>query len=168
MEGTMQDLIRHLKLEPHPEGGFYRETYRSKLEIEGDCLGKEYSGTRNSSTCIYFMLTSETFSALHRIHQDEVWHFYKGTPLVLHMISPDGVYTAIEMGNDLNVGHHLQFVVPGGFWFGASVKDTNSYSLVGCTVSPGFDFTDFELGNRTALLEAFPRHEKIILALTRV
>jgi predicted cupin superfamily sugar epimerase len=163
----IEKIIRHLKLQPHPEGGYYRETYRSAGEIGPDSLTADYQGKRNFSTCIYFLLTSENFSAFHRIKQDEIWHFYEGASLWLHMISPDGVYSKITIGRDLDNGEVPQFVVPGGYWFSAMVASQQSYTLLGCTVSPGFHFNDFELAPRNKMMANFPQHSSIITAMTR-
>lgn len=163
-----QALAEKLKLQPHPEGGFYRETYRSNQVIGQQNLGPDFSGDRNCCTGIYFLLTSETFSAFHRIKQDEMWHFYQGSPLLLHTLSPSGEYRCIEIGADVMNGQNPQYVVEAGTWFGATVKNPDDYSLVGCTVSPGFDFRDFELAARDKLTSLFPEHSKTIAALTRV
>ena len=160
-------LIERFNLEPHPEGGYFKETYRSNGHIESSSLPNEYSGERNYSTCIYFLLTSDTFSAFHRIKQDEIWHFYQGGPILLHLISVEGEYTKITIGSDFESGQVPQFVVPGGFWFAAEVIESDSFSFVGCTVSPGFDFQDFELPSRKKLLQKFPQHKNIIERLTR-
>lgn len=160
-------IIADLKLEPHPEGGYFRETYRSKEIIAQDSLGVSYIGEHNFSTCIYFLLKSDAFSAFHRIHQDEIWHFYDGSPIRLHIISPIGDYSFVLIGRDFEQGQVPQFVVPGGCWFSANVINEDDYSLVGCTVSPGFDFGDFELAKRADLVRMFPMHGKIITQLTR-
>jgi uncharacterized protein len=160
------EIIRKLQLTPHPEGGFYRETYRSTDEIEQDDLGEEFNGRRSFSSCIYFLLTSETFSAFHRIKQDEIWHFYDGSPIMLHMISDKGVYSNAIIGRQLNKGQLPQFVIMARTWFAATVVNENDYSLLGCTVSPGFDFRDFALANRNDMLKDFPQHSEIITQLT--
>ena len=160
----IEQLISTLKLLPHPEGGFFKETYRSNLEIR---IGEPYSGKRNISTCIYFLLTSDVFSAFHRIHQDEIWHFYDGSPLLLHIISPKGEYSCVKIGRKINNGEIPQFVVPAGCWFAANVLNYEDFTLLGCTVSPGFDFSDFELANRLSLIQQFPEHKDIITKLTR-
>jgi predicted cupin superfamily sugar epimerase len=166
MNNSIKDLISKLELEPHPEGGFFRETYRSKGEISKNSLEEDYKGKRNYSTCIYFLLTSENFSAFHRIKQDEIWHFYDGSPIDLHVISDSGLYTNHAIGIDLQKGEVPQFVVPGRSWFAAEVVDQNAYSLIGCTVSPGFSFEDFELIAKDELISLFPDKEKIITRLT--
>lgn len=166
MSNSINDIIYKLKLKPHPEGGFFRETYRSSEKIKENSLDNGYIGDRNYATCIYFLLTSDNFSAFHRIKQDEIWHFYDGSPLQLHIISESGVYTSHAIGKNLNKGEVPQFVVSGGSWFAAEVIVNNSYSLIGCTVSPGFSFEDFELKSRNKLISLYPNREKIIIKLT--
>lgn len=167
MNTEIEKLIQKLELQPHPEGGYFKETYRSEGFIPKDSLGKAYTGPRNYSTCIYFLLTSDTFSAFHKIQQDEFWHFYKGSSIDLHLISPDGNHSKVVIGNDIENGEIPQFVVPGGYWFGGKVMAKDSYALVGCTVSPGFDFADFTLAEREKLIQEFPQHKGIIEELTR-
>lgn len=160
-------LIEEFDLQPHPEGGFFKETYRSKGKIAKSALPTVYSGERNYSTSIYFLLTSDTFSAFHKIHQDETWHFYGGSPLCLHMISPQGIYSSVVIGNNFKDGQVPQYVVSGGIWFATEVIPKDSYSFVGCTVSPGFDFEDFNLPSGNFLNEKFPEHQQIIEKFTR-
>lgn len=131
-----------------------------------DSLHSNYNGKRNYSTCIYFLLTSDTFSAFHKIKQDEIWHFYDGSPIILHTISEAGNHEKHIIGRDFNKGEIPQLVVPGNHWFTATVINKNDYSLVGCTVSPGFDFSDFELPTRDKLINKFPEHERLITNLT--
>lgn len=164
----IQELIQQFNLQPHPEGGYFKETYRSNGRIPINVLPEGYSGDRNHSTCIYFLLTSDTFSAFHRIHQDEIWHFYDGSPILLHMISDRGEYSNITIGTHFDAGQTPQFVVPGGYWFAAEVLEKDTYSFVGCTVSPGFHFDDFQLPSQKELLEIFPKHKEIIEKLTRI
>jgi len=160
-------IINKLSLHAHPEGGYYKESYRSKEAITQDALPKRFMGNRNFSTGIYFMLTKNNFSAFHRIHQDEMWHFYDGAALYVHEIDNEGNYKKTEIGREFDKGQIPQYVVPAGVWFASSVKDEGEYSLVGCTVAPGFDFADFELAKRSELIQKFPQHEKIIKHLTR-
>ncbi|MEX0967787.1 MAG: cupin domain-containing protein [Bacteroidia bacterium] len=164
----IRTIIEWLQLLPHPEGGFYREVYRSLGNIPQQALGPQFSGSRNYSTSIYFLLTSENFSAFHRIKQDEIWHFYQGSAIRIHVIYPNGEYRPQDVGLDFEVGELPQFVVPAGCWFASSVKDADSFSLTGCTVSPGFDFADFELADRGELTATFPQHAQIIEQLTRI
>jgi predicted cupin superfamily sugar epimerase len=167
MSISISQIIERLNLEPHPEGGYFRETYRSSGKIQQDSLGPGFEGLRNYSTCIYFLLTSNDFSAFHRIKQDEIWHFYDGSPIRLHVINPSGAYTQHLIGRELAKGETPQLVVPAGCWFAAEVEGQNIYSLVGCTVSPGFDFRDFEMISRQELISLFPSHKQIISKLTR-
>lgn len=163
---SIDKIIKELDLKPHPEGGYFKETYRSVGEINIDSLDAKYNGSRNYSTCIYFLLTSDKFSSFHRIKQDEIWHFYDGSPIRLHIISEAGEYSYHLIGRDFSKGEVPQFIVPGGCWFAAEVINKNDYSLVGCTVSPGFSFEDFELKNRKELVSLYPNLEEVISRLT--
>lgn len=162
-----ENIAIKLQLLPHPEGGYFKETYRSDGSIDPTNLSDDISGIRNYATAIYFLLTSDTFSAFHRIKQDEIWHFYKGSPIKLHVISAEGVYTHVTISNNLENGEIPQYVVNAKDWFAAEVIGSNSFSLLGCTVSPGFDFKDFELAERNELTSTFPQHSAIIEKLTR-
>jgi hypothetical protein len=160
-----QYWIHHLGLSPHPEGGYYRATYKSDLTIVRNALPSGYQGDRSASTAIYFLLDEENFSAFHRIASDEVWHFYAGSSLVVYVIDPEGNYSELHLGSD--EGEVFQAVVKAGSWFASRVRDAARFALVGCTVAPGFDFADFELGVRSELIRAFPAHRKLIEELTR-
>lgn len=151
-----------LGLEKHPEGGFFKETYRSESKVSLD----GFSSKRNLSTGIFFLLDGDNFSAFHRIKSDEMWHFYDGSSLIVHMIDEFGNYESQRIGRDIEKGDKLQFVVPARVWFASEVADHKGYSLVGCTVSPGFDFEDFELADES-LATIFPQHRKIIEQLSR-
>jgi predicted cupin superfamily sugar epimerase len=159
--------IEKLQLEEHPEGGYFRQTYRSEVSIAQEALPAGFAGARAASTAIYFLLEEENFSAFHRLRSDEVWHFYAGDPLVVHVIEPEGHYSSILLGCDLEAGQVLQGVVRAGCWFASHVADWNSFSVVGCTVAPGFDFDDFELGKRAELVATYPQHRELIQRLTR-
>ncbi len=160
-------MIRTLELLDHPEGGYYRETYRSKGRISAKELSPAFAGDRNYSTAIYFLLTSDNFSAFHRIRQDEVWHFYEGSNIVLHLLKPDGSYEKVILGPDIAKGQHLQYVVEAGTWFASEVEASNSYALAGCTVAPGFDFEDFEMAQARELLAQYPACKDLITRLCR-
>jgi len=160
------DIISKLDLKPHPEGGYYRETYRSEGSIPKDALSENYMGDRNYATAIYYLITSQNFSAFHKITQDETWHFYDGAAMRLHIISPQGEYNELLIGNNLNRDEVPQFTVPGGYWFASEVSQPNSYSLMGCTVAPGFSFEDFIMPEREELLTLFPQHKQLIIKLT--
>ncbi len=163
----IQELIKTLALTPHPEGGYYKETYRSKGSIAKTSLPNEFDGARNYCTSIYFLLPSDSFSAFHKIKQDEIWNYHEGSALQIHQISPEGIYSYVILGNNLSLGQQFQHVVPANYWFAATVIQQNSYTLVGCTVAPGFDFNDFILANRQQLATKFPQHKAIINKLTQ-
>ncbi len=159
--------IEILQLEPHPEGGYFRQTYRSDLMIAREALPPGFARARAASTAIYFLLQGENFSAFHRLRSDEVWHFYAGSPLVVEVIEPEGSRSTILLGDDSDAGQTFQAVVRAGCWFASHVADWKSWALVGCTVAPGFDFEDFEMGKREELVTQFPQHREMIEKLTR-
>ncbi len=159
--------IGHLQLQPHPEGGYFAETYRSPEIIQSEALPGRYAGGRSFSTAIYFLVTGDSFSALHRIQSDEMWHFYAGNRLTVTVIDEAGILTEIHLGQNPAAGEVFQAVVKAGCWFGSRVTDPQGYALVGCTVAPGFDFADFSLAGRNELIAQFPEHEAVIRILTR-
>ena len=163
---TAQEYIQHLQLQQHPEGGWFREVYRADELIPQAGLPDRFDGDRTFSTAIYFLLNQTEFSALHRIRQDEVWHFYDGAPLTIHQISPEGDYSTTRLGRNVHDGEALMAIVPAGCFFGATVDDPASFSVVGCTVAPGFDFADFEMPTRKELLARFPQQREVIEQLT--
>ncbi|GGH02037.1 hypothetical protein GCM10011416_21000 [Polaribacter pacificus] len=163
----VNQIVEKLGLVPHPEGGYYKETYRSIESFHPENLDKSYTGKRNYSTCIYFLLTSSDFSAFHKIKQDEIWHFHEGSSIKLHTISEKGTHKEYLIGNDLLNGQEPQLVVYGNHWFAASVVEKNSYALVSCTVSPGFDFSDFILPTRDQLITKYPEHKQLITEYTQ-
>jgi len=159
--------IEKLRLAPHPEGGFFRQTYRSEVVIAREALPKGFAGARAVSTAIYFLLEGKNFSAFHRLRSDEVWHFYAGEPLLVHVIDAEGEYSQLRLGSDPDAGQVFQAVVRAGCWFASHVAGWNSFALVGCTVAPGFDFADFEMGKRAELTARYPQHRELIERLTR-
>lgn len=161
-----QEIIKHFQLTEHPEGGYFKETYRSSITIKSENLDHQFDGYRNLCTSILFLLTSHKFSAFHKIKQDEIWHFYKGSTLKLHMISPEGDYTFKLIGPNFSLGEIPQYTVPACWYFAAEVIAPDSFSFVGCTVSPGFDFKDFTLPSCKELSKEFPKHKSIIEKLT--
>jgi len=160
--------VEKLNLQPHPEGGFFKETYRSHEIIPQAALPERFSGDRVFATSIYFLLSKDDFSAFHRIKQDELWHFYDGTSLTIHIINLDGSYSTTKFGKNFDEGESPQVVVKAGCFFAAEINDKESFSLAGCTVAPGFDFADFEIPNRDSLIELFPQHVEIIKKFTRL
>jgi predicted cupin superfamily sugar epimerase len=163
---SVDQLIRHYGLKPHPEGGYFKESYRSPELFRKSALPSRFSGDRSFSTAIYYLLPEGSSSRLHRISADEVWHFYLGGPLALIEIHSDGKVQKTILGQDVNQGQRVQLVVQAGIWFGAYPEMGSSYSLVGCTVAPGFDFSDFEMGDRSRLLTQFPHAQAEIELLT--
>ena len=156
------ELIRRFDVQPHPEGGFYRETYRSATEIKRQGSGE----TRSASTAIYYQLADGAHSAWHRIRSDEVWHFYAGEPLYVHVLDEAGHLTSHRLGNALTHADAVfQVVVPAGQWFAAECVDPAGYALAGCTVAPGFEFSEFELASVDVLLANYPAHRDIVMRL---
>lgn len=156
---SAQEWIEALGLLPHPEGGFYKETYRAAHE----------AGTRAVSTAIYFLLRAQDVSHFHRIDADEMWHFYTGYPLTVHMINMAGEYDTLKLGTNLENNETPQGLVAKNVWFGAALDENaspNAYALVGCTVAPGFEFSTFELARQDQMLADFPAHDAIIKRLT--
>lgn len=159
--------INHLNLLPHPEGGFYKETYRSAESIPHIALPERFNGERSFSTAIFYLLEQGDCSLFHRIKSDECWHFYAGETLLIHVIDNTGEYKCIKLGNDIAAGETFQFVVPATSWFASEPAAKSSFCLAGCTVAPGFDFTDFEIADKANLLSSFPKHDAIINRLCR-
>lgn len=157
--------INSLGLLPHPEGGYYKETYRSNEEITNNALPDRFSGNRSFATAIYFLLEEGNFSAFHKIKSDEIWHFYDGSPVLIHTIDNDGTLITYKLGNSPIDGVFPQITIPANTWFAS--ESTGNFSLVGCTVSPGFDFNDFEMANRKMLVNLFEKHRAIIEKFTR-
>jgi len=166
-ENRILQLVAQLQLLPHPEGGYYKETYRSEEGIKAEHLPNRFTDNRNFSTAIYFLMPGNTFSAFHRIASDEVWHFYDGDPIDIFVISEMGELEILKLGNKLAEGQQFQHLVKAGNWFASQCSKADGYSLVGCTVAPGFDFADFELANKVALLQQFPQHAAWIEKLCR-
>jgi len=166
MTAIAQSYIQALQMQPHPEGGFFSESYRSQQTMEVTAPG---GGTqqRNVCTAIYFLLEAGNFSAFHRIQSDEIWHFYAGQALEVLELLPSGEMCCTRLGPDILRGELPQYVVPANTWFASRVADGGTFSLVGCTVAPGFDFADFRLARREDLLASFPQHRQVITELTR-
>lgn len=157
--------INHLQLTSHIEGGSFKEIYRSDTFFSQELLPENFTGSRNACTHIYFLLQKDQFSAFHRIRSDELWHFYDGDPLIVYEIDKNGNIEEHLLGKNVLAGQHLFCVIHAGNWFAARLADGSNYTLTGCTVSPGFDFADFELAKREELVKEYPRHEALISQL---
>lgn len=163
---SARDWVNALNLLPHPEGGFYRETYRSPLIITHSALQEKFPGDRSCATAIYYLLESGDFSAFHRIRSDELWHFHDGGSLLIHILNATG-YQQLRLGKDWRNGDSLQCMVPADTWFAACPSPGTAYCLAGCTVSPGFDFNDFQLADARELTKEFPEQAQLIRQLVR-
>lgn len=162
---TAQYYIEHLQLQRHPEGGYYKETFRSERSIAAACLPKDIKGDRSYSTAIYFLLQQSDFSAFHRIKSDECWHFYDGGTLLVHVLHQNGEYSCTRLGKNIHEGEVFQYVVPAGAWFAS--EPASFFTLVGCTVAPGFDFADFEMAKKENLVKHFSQKKELINRLCR-
>lgn len=168
MNPEAQAIIDRLGLQPHPnEGGFYIETYRSKERIPQAGLPERYPGEKAFGTAIYYLLTPETYSEFHRLPTDEIFHFYAGDPVTQVHLRPNGEVAEFILGSDVLMGQLPQLVAPAGVWQGSYLNEGGRYALMGATVSPGFDFSDYESGSRGLLMAEFPAAEEAILKLTR-
>ncbi|MDG4563026.1 MAG: cupin domain-containing protein [Candidatus Competibacter sp.] len=159
---TADDWIAHLRLAPHPEGGYFRRGYTAELTLDLP----DRTGPRPVATAIFYLLKGDQHSRLHRLKSDELWHFHLGSALTLHRLGRREGYVATKLGANPAAGQHLQIAVRAGCWFGATVDDPAGFSLLGCTVAPGFDFADFELANRATLIHQYPQHAALIERLT--
>ena len=165
---TAEEIKKRLGLEPHPrEGGYFVQTWKAEEEISLEALPNRYSGPRAAGTAIYYLLEPSTFSEMHRLVSDEIFHFYLGDPVEMLQLWPDGSSRVVVLGTDLSGGMTPQLVVPKGVWQGSRLVKGGSVALLGCTVSPGFDYADYETGIRDELIRKYPTQEKIIEQLTR-
>ena len=149
------------------EGGYFAETYRSEDALPPDAFAGRYRGPRSMSTAIYYLLEAGTFSEMHRLASDEIFHFYLGDPVEMLQLWPDGASKRIVLGPDPETGMSPQVVVPRGVWQGARLIPEGRLALLGCTVSPGFEYADYESGARDALVRQYPQASALICALTR-
>lgn len=161
-----EKIIDLYHLEPHPEGGHFKETYRSPWTLADEAMPGGFSGERNMSTAIYFLLSEGEKSRFHRLKADELWHFYLGGSMTLSIIHPDGRLEEVILGNRVLEGERVQHLVPGGYWFGGKPNPGTPYSFVGCTTAPGFSFEDFELAHRAELMGEYPQHADLIRDLS--
>jgi uncharacterized protein len=157
--------VSKLGMSPHPEGGYYKETFKSEEHVSDNELSVNYEGKRKLYTSIYFLLTSDDVSHFHRLKSDELWYYHGGSSLSIHVIDENGKYQEIKLGMNLDAGEVPQFLVKKNSIFGSSVSEKETCSLVGCMVSPGFEFQDFELFTQEELLRKYPQHKEIILKL---
>ena len=159
--------IKLLGLEKHPEGGYFREVYRSDEGVVKSHLPERFQSKHAFSSAIYYLLSDREKSHFHRIQQDEIWHFYDGAPMIIYTIDAHRM-TAFRLGKNPDKGQLPMLVVPKGTIFAAEVENQRSFSLVGCTVSPGFEYEDFELMTRESLVQMYPEHHEIIGKFTRL
>ncbi|ABX42044.1 cupin domain-containing protein [Lachnoclostridium phytofermentans] len=162
---TSDYFIKNLNMIPHPEGGFYKEVYASDENITSKELKIDFEGSRMLWTSIYFLLRDGEVSNFHRLKSDEMWYYHSGSPLTIYMISPNGELFTEQLGLDIENGEKPQVLVPKDYIFGSAMNN-EGYALVGCMVSPGFEFRDFELFKRNELIEKYPQHQQIIHKLT--
>ncbi len=160
-------FIKNLKMTAHPEGGFYKEIYASEENITSQELKVDFDGSRILWTSIYFLLRDGEVSNFHRLKSDEMWYYHSGSPLTIYMINPNGRLITEQLGLDVAHGEKPQVLVPKDYIFGSAMNH-EGYALVGCMVSPGFEFRDFELFKRTDLLDKYPQYEEIIKKLTTI
>lgn len=173
-------IIRKLELEKHiSEGGYFKESYRSPCMISNNGFHNKKQGheiseetpypekIRPASTLIYYLLVGNQYSAIHRVQSDEIWHFYLGSPVTIHLINEDRISPRIQLGNNLENDENIHYIVKKDTWFCAEINNKTSFALMGCTVSPGFDFEDFELGNKDKLILQYPQHKDLIERFTK-
>jgi uncharacterized protein len=168
IEGEVNQLIDTFKLEPHPEGGFFVQNFKSKLEVKSSDNNRYNDENRSAGSSIYYLLKGNDFSAWHSLSSDEIWHFYKGSPVIIHVLNNQGIMNQYILGDPAaNPKANFQVIIKAGDWFAAENLEKNSYSFVGCTVSPGFEFMDFKLGNGLELSTKYPQFAEILLTLSR-
>lgn len=167
MHLTAETLVQHFEMLPHPEGGYFKETYRAETTIKAAALPANFGGDRQASTAIYFLLEKGNFSAFHKIKSDECWHFYAGQALHIYVLNQDKTFSTIKLGNNLANDEVFQAVVPANCWFASEPSNESTFCFVGCTVAPGFDFKDFELANSNELAAEFPAYDDLIYRMCR-
>lgn len=165
---TADDIIALLKLEPHPkEGGFFREIYRSSDSIAPDNLADRYDNeARSQATAIYYLLTPDTYSHIHTVASDETFHFYMGDPVEMLQLHPGGHGEKTILGSGIMAGEKVTTTVPHGVWQGCKLRAGGAFALMGCTVTPGFEYQDYEHGTRSYLIKHYPNFTDEIIALT--
>jgi predicted cupin superfamily sugar epimerase len=153
--------IAHLQLQPHPEGGYYKEVFHSEIDV----VRTTSAGVKQACTSIYYLLEEADYSGFHRIQSEEIWYFHKGAPLHIHSIDEDGGHVVHELSDTLT--GNLSVVIKAGLWFAAEMPSKSDYVLVSCAVAPAFDFNEFEMARREDLLAQYPQHEEVIKKLCR-
>lgn len=161
MEQTASYWITHLQLLPHPEGGFYKEVFRSETEV----MRPPSLLPKRACTSIYYLLEGEDFSGFHRIASDEIWYFHKGLPLHIHVINGNGEHMILELSDEATGS--LSVVVKAGLWFAAEIPSKNGFALVSCAVAPGFEFDEFEMADKEQLTTLYPQHSELFVKLCR-
>jgi hypothetical protein len=165
---TAEQIIARLQLKPHPmEGGFFRETYRCAESVARAALPPRYAGDKHFGTAIYYLLTPQTYSEMHRLPTDEVFHFYAGDPVEMLQLWPDGSSKTLTLGSDVLAGHEPQVVVPRGVWQGSRLIPGSAFALLGATMAPAFDYRDYESGDYAALARQYPDRAELLKVLTR-
>ena len=165
---TIDEIKSILCLEPHPrEGGYFREMYRSTETLDAHTLPSRYGRKRSLSTAIYYLLTPETFSGMHRLPTDEIFHFYVGDAVEMLQLYPDGAGKVLRLGTDFSSGERPQVVVSRGVWQGSRLAAGGRFALLGTTMAPGFEISDYETGRKNDLVNSYPAHAEMIAALTR-
>ena len=167
MHPKAEYYIRQLDLKRHPEGGYFKEIYRSHEFIEQNALPSRFSGRRSFSTSIFFLLEGKDISTFHKLKSDEQWHFYDGVPIKIYLLNKIRGLNEIVLGSNIEKDEQYTAIIKKGTWFAAELADKNSFALIGCTVAPGFEFDDFEIASRQKLIEEFPAYKKLITQLSR-
>lgn len=162
---TADQYIFKLGLEPHVEGGYFKETYRNSLTVPGANIAKNIDGERSLSTVIYFLLKSGQVSRFHQLKCDEIWFYHCGCAMTIHMIDEEGGFKSVRLGLNTEKGEMPQLLIPAGVVFGSEPAEKDLFSLVSCLVSPGFDFRDFKMFSANELIALFPRHKDVIMRL---
>ncbi|MBD3306375.1 hypothetical protein GF339_08245 [candidate division KSB3 bacterium] len=166
MENTTDYWIQRLGLTPHPEGGYFNQTYCSPESLPAACLPARYTTERVFAKGIYFLLPGNQVSKFHRLKCEEIWCHHVGAALTISMIHQNGTRQQLQLGPNPEAGEHLHVIIPPGVWFGAQVKHQDAFALVTCITIPGFEFADFELAERESLLRDYPQHRQLIEILT--
>lgn len=154
--------VNHLELQPHPEGGHYKEVFRSRQQVIRQSSGQ----VKQACTSIYYLLEGTDYSGFHRLLSDEIWYFHKGVPLLLHIIDKEGIHTTQEL-SDTDTGN-LSLVIESGLWFAAEIPSAKGFMLASCAVAPGFDFNEFEMAKKDELTTLYPQHKEILDRLCRI